>query len=308
MRNANRKSQCDCLVDAGLRSLILLPESDAYGERQASCWAVNVALRRSCIVQPRTSGGVSRIIKVLANTDGPVALHSSGHTQWVGSNDVNEGITLDLGLYRLACDTAANFEALLANGDIVNANVESHSDLWTALKAHDIWGDIRVSDRSEGDCLAQIMIEFIPSAPDFLVAHIVVDTASVVNSPAFSQTQKVAAIVVDVEKRSMANMSNSYLVPSNQHQVWFSLTFKNDLAIIKHASAMRDGLVEDLNSLLSQGSFMNQCLFQPLPTLFATRSITRGGNVLGLDKVPNNALLLLITGATETSQRHTIMR
>lgn len=312
MTNANRKSQFDCLVEARLQNLTLLPESDGYIERQASYWAANAASRPSCIVQPRTSEDVSRIIKVLANTDGPVALRSGGHTQWAGSNDVNGGVGIDLGqmtdvtydlksklaslqpgsrwgdvykkllkhsvcvtggrdgnvgiggfltgggnsyyagLYGFACNTVANFEVVLASGDIVNANAESHSDLWTALKggsgnfgiitrfdlytfpAHDLWGGIRVSTRSYGDQLAQTVVDFTndneknpeaayilnytsgPSVPEVLVAHVLVDTTGIVNSPAFSEIQKIPAITTDVRTRSMANMSNSYLLPSNQ--------------------------------------------------------------------------------------------
>jgi FAD/FMN-containing dehydrogenase len=119
---------------------------------------------------------------------------TSGHTQWAGSNNVEQGVTIDLGrmndvtydahsklvslqpgsrwgdvyekllnhsvcftdgrdgdvgiggfltgggnsyyagLYVLACDNVANFEVVLANGDIFNANAKSHSDLWTTLK------------------------------------------------------------------------------------------------------------------------------------------------------------------------------
>lgn len=38
------------------------------------------------------------------------------------------------GIRGFACDNVDNFEVVLANGDIVNANATSHSDLWTALK------------------------------------------------------------------------------------------------------------------------------------------------------------------------------
>jgi hypothetical protein len=49
-------------------------------------------------------------------------------------------------------------------------------------------------------------------------------------------------------------------------------------------------------------------LFQPIPTLFAERSVERGGNVLSLDKVKENALLWPITGSTLTSDQDAIMR
>jgi FAD/FMN-containing dehydrogenase len=319
MMNTDRLSQCDRLVDAGLQSLLLLPDSDAYVKREASYWAANVPLHPKCIVQPLTTEDVSRVVKLLANAEGLVAIRSGGHTQWAGSNDVDQGVTIDLGrmtdvtydaqsklaslqpgsrwggvyeklqnhsvcvtggrdgnvgiggfltgggnsyyagLHGLACDTIANFEVVLANGDVINANADSHSDLWTALKggsgnfgivtrfdmyafpAHDIWGGIRAATRSEGDQLAQTMVDFTndnkknpedayiinytfgPSGTDVLVAHVIVDTNGVANASAFKEIQKVPVIMDDVKQRSMANMANSYLLPSNQQYVRCSI-------------------------------------------------------------------------------------
>ncbi|KAF4617071.1 hypothetical protein G7Y89_g15078 [Cudoniella acicularis] len=249
------------------------------------------------------------------------------------------------GLRGFACDNVANFEVVLANGDIVNANATSHSDLWTALKggsgnfgivtrfdmytfpAKDLWGGIRAAARSEGDELAQTMVDFTndnnknpedayiinytfnpSSSSDILVAHVIVDTNGVVNASAFDKIQKISVVVDDVKKRTMENMADSYLLPSDQQQVWFSLTFKNDIRVIKKAGEMHDELVDELKGLIPAGNFTTQCLFQPIPTLFAEHSVQRGGNMLGLDKVKENALLWLITGATETPEQQTIMQ
>lgn len=304
-------THCKQLIAAGLQDLILLPDSDAYADRQASYWATNVPLHPNGIVQPRTTEEVSRVVKVLAKTNGPIALRSGGHTQWAGSNDVHNGVTIDLGrmthvtydahtklasihpgprwgdvyqellkydvcvtgardgnvgiagfltgggnsyyagLHGFACDNVANFEVVLANGDVVNANATSHSDLWTALKggsgnfgivtrfdmytfpAKDIWGGIRAAARSEGDELAQTVVDFTnnnkknaenayilnytfnPSlSPDILVAQVIVDSNGVINASAFDNVQKVPVVLEDLKQRTMANMANSYLVPS----------------------------------------------------------------------------------------------
>jgi hypothetical protein len=71
---------------------------------------------------------------------------------------------------------------------------------------------------------------------------------------------------------------------------------------------MHDELVNELKSLIPAGNFTTQCLFQPMPTLFASHSLERGGNMLGLDKLKENALLWLITGSTETPEQDAIMR
>jgi FAD/FMN-containing dehydrogenase len=305
--------QCDQLFTAGLQDLVLLRDSTAYVDREASYWAANSPLQPSCIVQPLSTDDVSRIVKALAKTSSLVALRSGGHTQWTGSNDVHNGVTIDLGkmksitydsqsklasiqpgprwgdvyeallaygvcvpggrdgnvgiggfltgggnsyyagLYGWATDNVANFEVVLADGSVVNANAESHSDLFKALKggsgnfgivtrfdmytfpAKDIWGGIRVAVRGKGDELAQAMVDFTnnnkknpedayiinytfnPSSSwDAQVAHVVVDTKGVVNAPAFDKVTKIPVIMDDVKTRTMANMANSYLLPSHE--------------------------------------------------------------------------------------------
>lgn len=94
-------------------------------------------------------------------------------------------------------------------------------------------------------------------------------------------------------------------------QVWFSLTFKNGVRVIKKAGDLHDKLIEeikDLPAFRTATDFSTQCVFQPIPTLFAKHSVQRGGNVLGLDKVKENALLWLLVGSTDTVEQDNIMR
>lgn len=311
MFNTNNMTTCALLAATGLR--VLFPESSAYEDRQASYWAANAPLRPTCIVQPRTTEEVSQVVKILAHADRPFALRSGGHTQWSGSNDVHNGVTIDLGqmtnvtydaqsglasvqpgpkwadvyfgllehevcvtggregnvgvagfltgggnsyyagLHGFGCDNVANFEVVLASGEIIDANATSHRDLWTALKggsgnfgivtrfdmytfpAHDLWGGIRVANRSEGDRLADLTVDFTngndknpeaafilnhnynaASGPDILVAHVVIDTKGTANATAFDEILKVPVAVEDTSTRSMANMSASYNVPRHQ--------------------------------------------------------------------------------------------
>lgn len=311
--STNDLTQSNPFLAAGLQELLLLPKSNGYAAREASYWAANVPLHPNLIIQPRTTKDVSRIVKVLAKTGGLAAVRSGGHTQWAGSNDIHNGVTIDLGqmtdvtydaqtklasiqpgprwgnvyqellkydvcvtggrdgnvgiggyltgggnsyyagLHGFACDNVANFEVVLANGDIVNANTTSNPDLWTALKggsgnfgivtrfdmytfpAKNVWGGIRAAVRSEGDELAETMVDFTndnhknpedayiinytfnsSSSSDVLVAHVIIDTNGVVNASAFDSIQKVPVILDDVKERSMANMAESYLLPSKQ--------------------------------------------------------------------------------------------
>jgi hypothetical protein len=54
-------------------------------------------------------------------------------------------------------------------------------------------------------------------------------------------------------------------------------------------------LVEELKEIDPEGSFsfITQCLFQPLPKLYAERSVAVGGNVMGVERHAHNGVLWL---------------
>lgn len=89
----------------------------------------------------------------------------------------------------MSCDTVQNFEVVLANGSIVNANAENNCDLFKALKGGsanfglitrfdmyaiefpdpanpDIWGGILQYDLSAGDDLIDTMVSFTNDVPN----------------------------------------------------------------------------------------------------------------------------------------------
>ncbi|KAL9086094.1 MAG: hypothetical protein Q9165_007306 [Trypethelium subeluteriae] len=119
------------------------------------------------------------------------------------------------------------------------------------------------------------------SSSDILVAHVIVDTNGVAKASALDKIQKIPVVANDV---------------------------KNDIRVINRAGEMHDQLVDELMDLIPADNFTTQCLSQPIPTLFTEHSVQRGGNMLGLEKVRENALLWLIIDATETPGQQTIMQ
>lgn len=92
------------------------------------------------------------------------------------------------GSHGMACDTVQNFEVVLADGSIVNANAETYSDLFQALKggsanfglitrfdmyaiefpdpaSPEIWGGILQYDLSAGEDLLNAMVTFNDEVP-----------------------------------------------------------------------------------------------------------------------------------------------
>jgi hypothetical protein len=86
---------------------------------------------------------------------------------------------------------------------------------------------------------------------------------------------------------------------------WFTASFLNDARIVTHAAQEHERLVERLKAQIPDGDFITQCLFQPLPAFFAQRSIESGGggNVLGLDRQSENALLWLAAIMVRTPEQ-----
>lgn len=80
----------------------------------------------ACIVLPQTTEDVADIIRTLANegSSSQFAIRSGGHTSWAGASKI-AGWT---------CDTALNFQVVLSDGQVVDANADENVDLFFAIR------------------------------------------------------------------------------------------------------------------------------------------------------------------------------
>ncbi|KAI1097908.1 hypothetical protein F4804DRAFT_326191 [Jackrogersella minutella] len=90
--------QAECLVKAGLQTRVLLPGDEKFTTRIESYWCNSAKLRPACIVQPCSVLEISTAVKALADADQLFAVRAGGHGNWAGNNNINEGVTIDLGL------------------------------------------------------------------------------------------------------------------------------------------------------------------------------------------------------------------
>ncbi|EKG10040.1 hypothetical protein MPH_12867 [Macrophomina phaseolina MS6] len=72
---------------------------------------------------------------------------------------------------------------------------------------------------------------------------------------------------------------------------FMTVTIQNDAEVMKHAAKHFNLMVEHLNK--DGGDWLTLTMFQPLPSLFAEHSASRGGNVLGLGGSPENLILFM---------------
>lgn len=80
---------------------------------------------------------------------------------------------------------------------------------------------------------------------------------------------------------------------NNHSNIWYSLSFKNDVRVMEKAVELHDAMVEEMKVLSDTGDFTTLCMFQPLPTILGKQSEGRTGNVLGLDRLEDNAIMFL---------------
>ena len=59
------------------------------------------------------------------------------------------------------------------------------------------------------------------------------------------------------------------------------------------ACEVNDAFVEELKTIVPDRNMLSQCIFQPLPKLYAEKSAEAGGNVLGLERQKDDGVLLL---------------
>lgn len=76
--------------------------------------------------------------------------------------------------------------------------------------------------------------------------------------------------------------------------VWFAITFKNDRAFYKKALKLHEQFVNDWKTQSPDGDFICHAIFQAIPTIFSEHSVAKGGNVLGLDREKENAVMFQV--------------
>ena len=90
--------QAECLVKAGLRAQVLVPADADYTARQNTYWSNGAKVKPACIVRPKSAEEVSITVKALVAAGEKFAVRSGGHSQRAGSNNIEAGVTIDLGL------------------------------------------------------------------------------------------------------------------------------------------------------------------------------------------------------------------
>lgn len=94
---------------------------------------------------------------------------------------------------------------------------------------------------------------------------------------------------------------------TSTRDIWFTMTIANNIEILTKIVELNEAFVEEWKAN-NDPDFINQCMFQSIPTIFSELSAERGGNVMGLDKLDKNVIMLNFNVAVRTADKKAIAR
>lgn len=227
----------------------------------------------------------------------------------------------------LGCDNVVNFEVVLASSEVVNANRETNADLYKALKGGsgnfgvvtrfdmqvlkigDLWGGQVVYPLSTTEKHIAAYVDWVenirsypqgsavcfwacdPAVGDIVVSAALHDTTGSVRPPAFDGFLSITPQLSNTLRvDSHLNMAIELDEPTEYRQIWLTMNVKNDARFIRKAlEAQRkfiDGWKADQDP-----DFVNFVVIQAMPKVLFAHSVDKGGNVTGMEREADNAIL-----------------
>ncbi|KAF5025655.1 hypothetical protein F66182_2261 [Fusarium sp. NRRL 66182] len=391
---------CDALLNSGLAEIVVFPEDVAYTESTSLYYAAsNRKLQPNCIVQPRSTYDVSRVVKTLSRVSAAgnwdIAIRSGGHSDY-DNNAVGRGVTIDLSYLRdikliengkaqwtgtsqltrsvaqirpaarwgdvfsylekyglsvtggrsghvgvgglllsggasyhiqqfgISADNVINYEVVLADGSVVNANVWTNRDLFKALKGggsnlgivtrfdmrtftipSQVYGGMMFTSWADSDKVIDQFVdytsgitykghpdhEFIIYRDDFgrrSVMVLAVSTDGNTDSDNLAPFKNMTLTRNTMSNQSMSRMAASIADAGGSDYLAFSLVLQSRKDVMEKARDIFERLTDEIAAENIPASV--NFVFQPFPKLLA--AINPGGNLFGLqNSLPANSIL-----------------
>ncbi|KAI0553969.1 FAD binding domain-containing protein [Xylaria curta] len=197
--------------------------------------------------------------------------------------------------YGWTCDNVINFEVVLADGRIINANAEDHADLWSALKGgsgnfgivtrfdmktieytnpkHHIYGDsLTYSSESTKDAIAAF-VDFVDNQSKDLANHAY--TYGVIS--AFDSIKSVPGMTSSsLRLATIGSFTDEIMSPKGYRNIWKTSTYKNDARVIQYAVDKFNDIVLRIEAAVSSEEL--------LLVSMVSYAAANGGNMLGLEE------------------------
>ncbi|KAJ3957596.1 hypothetical protein N0V92_005846 [Colletotrichum tropicale] len=337
----------DNLKRAGLGDAVYTPDQDAYQTRNASYWAQSAQLKPCAIVQPRNAEEVSKTVQALVATpECNFAVRSGGHTVWPGASNIQHGITIDLGLmakttYNHETELASllhggrwtdvyheaekhqvvNYEVVLADGSIVQANDQEHSDLFRVLKgggnnfgivtrfdmvtfpSKEIWDVELVHAKESAPEVVDALSDFTGNLEAHPDSHVLAMWMYLPKADDHFIENLLMSLEGEQEARSL---SEFLAIPGQVKSKTATIATKMDtFALPKARETTRESPRQDDKGQVPDHDFAFQMVLQPLPVSFGKHSAVRGGNMFGLEHIEDDCVLLVWTVEVATPELRT---
>lgn len=221
-------------------------------------------------------------------------------------------------------DNVINYEVVLANGSIVNANEKEHTDLWQALKGgsnnfgvvtrfdirateHDqqVYGGLVIVPGSLTDEVLPALYNFTDDSSGIhktsgLTIEYFIDTATgdeqillwLIDTDVSASHESLQPFF-DMEPKYLNQVYQTSIaeyptsIPAVSRVLMADATFVNDMQALK---AVYKVTMEIKDTLSHVPDLIWDFQFEPLPRHIIEASNARGGNVLGLDSVTEDML------------------
>lgn len=252
----------------------------------------------------------------------------SGHVG-VGGLLVSGGASYQTQQWGFSCDNVLNYEVVLADGSVVEANADENADLFKALKGggsnlgivtrfdlrtftlnpEGAYGGLVFTPWTSFDVVKNQFVDYINSIgtghPDheFVVYRSDSGVASIMimavatdgneDSSTFAPFKEITLTRDGRLKQPISKIAASIGDVGGSHYIPFTLSLQATTDIMDKAADVFNALVLDLEGAKVPASV--NFVFQPLPN--APASVKPGANILGFDKsLPGNSILFEARG------------
>ncbi|KAI9682137.1 MAG: hypothetical protein M1817_000191 [Caeruleum heppii] len=240
--------------------------------------------------------------------------------------------------YGFVCDNVKELEMVLASGEIVKVNGQTRPDLFKAMKGGSnnfgivtrfdlitfpqgpFWGGVVAYPYSTSDAQIKAFVNFnngiekdqfgslinirsySQATGQTAISNAYEYTKAQAYPPSFKELTSIKPETFNSMRITNSSDLTTELSLGNKvdaRDLFMTLTFLNDEETIRQVNEIGFKLLEPNKNVKG---LVWTLMFQPLPRIITDLGIQRGGNVLGLDRQPKNAVLFLFYAQWDLAQ------
>ncbi|KAI4094939.1 MAG: hypothetical protein L6R37_007152 [Teloschistes peruensis] len=356
-------SQASCWVACNLLELLLKddvfrPTTPAFQQQQSSYWSNQQAeTHPACRVLPKSPKEVAAAYLVAAFFHCNFAVKGGGHAAFAGASSIQQGINIDLqrlnstgvnsnrnvtqvgagnrwiDVYQyltpqklaVVGGRVSDIGVILANGKIVNANVNTNPDLYWALRGGgnnfgivtrldletfpqgDMLGGVNVYPITANASLFEAYQDFVTNESQDLDAALILAfayvqgtwianndyeyTKPIAKPPVFSKFFAVPTLSSTERITNITDLTVELTTynPGGFRQTYLTATFENDARL---QQTILDIFLEEMDPIKSLNGSIPALVMQPISKSVIAQFSKNGGNALGLANAKGPLMLI----------------